>query len=221
MSGLQCLKHPNTNTNCAWNKSFAHQCSLNGVIDWTVPAAREMAINKFPASIISIIQDLCQFKEYEYTPECKSLVTRLTGEDKSIMAWHKELLKPHEFTDKAFDPLDHQDWDYVKFMTEHFLKIDGSTDQSSRLGERTAVSYASQPIIDNHLWLTCAFLSDAKNGLKSVMILPRVSPKQMNWVWDDAKGVLDCPVLIEKHALEYSNHLIWNIEPFKGNMVDY
>ncbi|GAA5795415.1 hypothetical protein HPULCUR_000772 [Helicostylum pulchrum] len=58
---------------------------LDGVINWTVPAAREMAIDKFPASTILTLQDMCQFKEYEYTSECKSLVDRLSGEDKSVM----------------------------------------------------------------------------------------------------------------------------------------
>lgn len=80
---------------------------MDGIIDWTVTAARKMAI------------DMCQFKEYEYTPECKSLVDRLIGEDKSVMSWRSELLKDHEFTNKHFDPLKHQDWAYVKFITEH------------------------------------------------------------------------------------------------------
>ncbi|CAO3655831.1 unnamed protein product [Mucor hiemalis] len=93
--------------------------SLDGVIDWTVTAAREMAIDKFSASTIIALQDMCQFKEYEYIPECKSLVDRLSGEDKSVMGWRSELLKDHELTNKQFDPLIHQDWAFVKFITEH------------------------------------------------------------------------------------------------------
>lgn len=93
--------------------------SLDSVIDWTVTAAHEMAIDKFSASTIIALQDMCQFKEYEYAPECKSLVDRLSGEDKSVMGWRRKLLKNHEFTDKQFDPLKHQGRAYVKFITEH------------------------------------------------------------------------------------------------------
>lgn len=74
--------------------------SLDGVIGRTVTAAREMAIDKFSASTVIALQDMYQFKEYEHTPECKSLVDRLSGEDKSVMGWRSELLKDHEFKNK-------------------------------------------------------------------------------------------------------------------------
>lgn len=52
--------------------------------------------------------------------ECKSLVDRLSNEDKSaVMGWRRELLQNHEFANKTFDPLNHQDWAYVEFITEH------------------------------------------------------------------------------------------------------
>ncbi|GAA5810671.1 hypothetical protein MFLAVUS_004097 [Mucor flavus] len=79
---------------------------LDGVIDWTV-----------------VVFHWRQFKEYEYTPECKNLVDRLSGEDKSVMDWRSELLEDHEFTNKRFDPLKHQDWAYVKFITEHLIEV--------------------------------------------------------------------------------------------------
>lgn len=93
--------------------------SLDGIIDWTVTAAREMAKDKLSASAFIALQDMCQFKEYEYTPECKSLVDRLSGEDKSVMDWRREILTSNEFINKQFDPLKHQDWAYVKFIAEH------------------------------------------------------------------------------------------------------
>lgn len=47
---------------------------------------------KFSESTIIALQDMCRFKEYEYTPECKSLVDKLSVEDKSMMDWRRELL---------------------------------------------------------------------------------------------------------------------------------
>ncbi|KAI9022858.1 hypothetical protein CLU79DRAFT_148320 [Phycomyces nitens] len=122
-----------------------------------------MAIDKFSASTIIVLQDMCQFKEYEYTPECKSLVDRLSGEDKSLMGWRSELLKDHEFTNKQFDPLKHQDWAYVKFITEHFIRfMEFATNPLiSPLAERTAISYTIQPIF-NHLLLPYAHLFNTK-----------------------------------------------------------
>jgi hypothetical protein len=93
--------------------------SLYGIIDWTDTAAREMAVIKFSASTLTRLRQACQFEGYQYTPECSSLVERLTGEDKSVMGWREELLQDHEFTDARFDPVKHQDWSYVKFITEH------------------------------------------------------------------------------------------------------
>jgi hypothetical protein len=81
---------------------------LDDIIDWTVPAAPEMAKDKFLANTFIALQDLCQFKEYE----CESLVNRLSGEDKSVMGWRKELLDRHEFTNKQFDPLKNQEKHY-------------------------------------------------------------------------------------------------------------
>ncbi|KAI7869658.1 hypothetical protein BDF14DRAFT_1779133 [Spinellus fusiger] len=136
---------------------------LDGVINWTVTAAREMAIDKFSASTIITLQDMCQFKEYEYTLECKSLVDRLSGDDKSVMGWRRELLKDHEFTNKQFDPLRHQDWAYVKFITEHFIRFMESVTNPliSPLAERTAISYTIQSIF-NHLFLPYAHLFNTK-----------------------------------------------------------
>ncbi|KAI9483599.1 MAG: hypothetical protein EXX96DRAFT_648316, partial [Benjaminiella poitrasii] len=132
----------------------ATEDSLDCVIDWTVTAACEMAINKFSASTIIALQDICQFKEYEYTLECKSLIGRLSGEDKSVMGWRSELSRDHEFTNKQFDPLKHQDWAYVKFITEYFLRLMEFANNPliSLLAERTVISYTIQPIF-NHLFL--------------------------------------------------------------------
>lgn len=78
-----------------------------------------MTKDKFASSTFIALQDMCQFKEYEDTPECKSFVDRLSGEDKSVMDWRRELLTSHEFTNKQFDPLKPQDWANVKFIAEH------------------------------------------------------------------------------------------------------
>ncbi|CAO3689842.1 unnamed protein product [Rhizopus stolonifer] len=141
----------------------AIEYSLDGIIDWTVTAAREMMKDKFSPSTFVALQGMCQFKEYEYTPECKSLVDRLSGEDKSVMGWRRELLDSHEFTNKQFDPLKHQDWAYVKFIAEHFLRFMESTTNPlmSSLAERTAISYTIQPIF-NHLLLPYAHLFNIK-----------------------------------------------------------
>lgn len=76
-------------------------------------------MDKFSLNTIKDLQDLCQFEEYEYTTECKSLIDRLTSEGKSIMGWRRELLNDHEFRTKQFSPLKHQDWAFVKFITDH------------------------------------------------------------------------------------------------------
>jgi hypothetical protein len=93
--------------------------SLDGIIDWTVEAVRELVEDKFPSNTFIALQGLCQSKEYEYTIECESLVNRLSGEEMSVMGLRQELLNSHEFTNKQFDFLKNQDWAYVKFISEH------------------------------------------------------------------------------------------------------
>ncbi|KAI9248183.1 hypothetical protein BY458DRAFT_526618 [Sporodiniella umbellata] len=67
------------------------------------------------------------------------------------MDWRRELLQGHEFTNKTFDPVKHQNWAYVQFIVEHFLRFMEApiNPLSMPLAERTAVSYTIQPIF-NH-----------------------------------------------------------------------
>jgi len=61
--------------------------------DRTIQQLQHMASD----STIIALQDMCQFKEYEYTPECKSLVDKLSVEDKSMIDWCRELLRIYKF----------------------------------------------------------------------------------------------------------------------------
>lgn len=82
---------------------------LDSIIDWTVAAAVEMAEEKLSTSNF-----------YDLTFECKSLVDRLTNEEKSVSGLRRELLTEHEFQEKLFDDsVKDKDWAYVRFISDY------------------------------------------------------------------------------------------------------
>ncbi|KAF7724061.1 hypothetical protein EC973_001394 [Apophysomyces ossiformis] len=120
------------------------------ILDLTIPAVRRYINTDLTESEKLLVSEKTMYKRATLSSICASSIEKFKNAPLSYTGFRREFLRDQIEDVSSFDPAIHDDWDSLRYIVQHFLRIIESPDNPLKrtTRERTAASLTTIPLLN-------------------------------------------------------------------------